>query len=286
MAPRIRAGTSGYSYKSWRGPFYPADLAQDEWLSFYAGQLPTVEINNTFYRMPREHVVAAWRDAVPDDFRFVIKASRRITHQHRLKNAAEATDYLVRRTAVLGERLGAVLFQLPPNLRMDHERLKAFQQHLPADYPAAFEFRHPSWQDPVVDELLQAAGHVRVVSHDNDGGSDPADLPPTANDAPTGKLVYLRLRASEYSSAALKKWHASILLSGARDAYVFFKHEDDGTGPALARSFLDLGSPSMPGRSGRSSKQPVAASKPAGPKKAGPTRGKSRKGSAPGKRTS
>ncbi|MEM9621330.1 MAG: DUF72 domain-containing protein, partial [Pseudomonadota bacterium] len=214
------------------------DLPQDEWLAYYAQQLPTVEINNTFYRMPREHVVQAWHDAVPRHFRFVIKASRRITHQSRLKNAEEATGYLVKRAAVLGEKLGAVLFQLPPNMRMDAERLETFIALLPNDFPAAFEFRHDSWACEEIDDILARHNHTRVVSHDDDSNNR------RKIQLPASDLHYVRLRATSYSPAILKKWHTA-LSTGAnhakkRQAFVFFKHEDDGYGPVLAKQFLDL----------------------------------------------
>ena len=138
MVTKILAGTSGYSYKGWRGHFYPEDLPQDQWLNYYSRQLPTVEINNTFYRMPQSHVMETWRDAVPDDFQFVIKANRRITHQGRLKNVEQTMGYLLERTGILGEKLGAVLFQLPPYMKMDLERLQSFQSLLPDQFPAAF----------------------------------------------------------------------------------------------------------------------------------------------------
>ncbi len=248
MATKIRAGTSGYSYKGWQGNFYPANLAQAQWLSYYAGKLPTVEINNTFYRMPKTHVVEAWRDAVPADFRFVIKASRRITHFSRLRDAGETTEYLVKRAEVLGTKLGAVLFQLPPNLKRDDERLKTFMALLPADFPAAFEFRHESWLEPGVDDILLDHGHARVISHDDASPRRQKLLLPKAD------LLYVRLRATKYTPAALAKWHNAISTGGAKQAYVFFKHEDAGVGPKLAAKFLD---------------QAKTHRKPAGPKAAG-----------------
>lgn len=245
MGTEIYAGTSGYSYKEWRGAFYPEDLPQDEWLSYYARQLPTVEINNTFYRMPKTHVVEGWRDAVPDNFRFVFKASRRITHQKRLKEADEPMEYLVKRAHTFGDKLGAVLFQLPPNMPLNLERLQTFQALIPAEIPAAFEFRNASWDDPAVSEALAQHGHARVVSH---GDDEPL------TDVPAGALVYLRLRASRYTPQALRKWHARVLASGAKQAYVFFKHEDAGAGPALAKKFLGLPSASEPARATRAAK--------------------------------
>lgn len=237
MAINIRAGTSGYSYKEWRGHFYPEDIPQDQWLNYYANQLPTVEINNTFYRMPKTHVVEAWRDAVPDDFRFVIKATRRITHIKRLNDVAEPTEFLLKATNILGEKLGAVLFQFPPNMRENLDRLLTFQDLLPADFPAAFEFRHESWDSGATTEALMARGHARVIAHGDDESSDPEKA-----QVPKSDLVYLRLRASKYTPAALKKWHSKVIKSGSNNAFVFFKHEDAGAGPKMARSFLDVSS--------------------------------------------
>ncbi|MGE0622276.1 MAG: DUF72 domain-containing protein [Pseudomonadales bacterium] len=232
MSTQVLAGTSGYSYKEWRGRFYPPDVHQDQWLTYYASRLPTVEINNTFYRMPRSHVVETWRDSVPASFRFVIKASRRITHQKQLKDAKEPLGYLLASAAILGERLGALLFQLPPYMRANLERLQSFQDLLPEAVPVAFEFRHESWKDPAVGEALGARGHARVVSHE---GGEPDAIEP-------GPLVYLRLRAASYTDAELGDWHERIAAGGAREAFVFFKHEDDAGGPELAERFL-----SMPG---------------------------------------
>jgi uncharacterized protein YecE (DUF72 family) len=237
MTTESRAGTSGYSYKEWRGVFYPPDIHQDQWLSYYASRLPAVEINNTFYRMPRKHVVETWRDSVPESFRFVIKASRRITHQSRLNNAEESTAYLIDRAMVLGERLGAVLFQLPPYMRADVDRLCSFQQLLPDGLPVAFEFRHESWCDPAVDEALQSRGHAKVLTHDS--GSAVVELMPNP-------LVYLRLRAPNYTEAQLRRWRNKVDACGAEQAFVFFKHEDAGGGPRMAAEFLTLGEAAAP----------------------------------------
>jgi len=230
MSTHVLAGTSGYSYKEWRGRFYPPDVHQDEWLTYYASRLPTVEINNTFYRMPRSHVVETWRDSVPASFRFVIKASRRITHQKQLKDAQEPLGYLLSSVRILGDRLGTVLFQLPPYLRADLERLQRFQALLPEDLPVAFEFRHESWNTPEVNDALAGRGHARVVSHE---GGEAGPIEP-------GPLVYLRLRAASYSDTELGDWHERIRAGGAREAYVFFKHEDEAGGPELAERFLTM----------------------------------------------
>ena len=243
MAVHWLAGTSGYSYKEWRGPFYPKDLPADQWLSFYAQQLPAVEINNTFYRMPRTEVVAGWAAAVPDGFRFSIKASRRITHQLKLANAEEPLRYLAERVAVLEHKLGAVLFQLPPAMRKNTERLKATLQAWPRELPAAFEFRHPSWQDNEVQDLLAEHGAALCFAEDDQTGS--AALIRTA------PWTYLRLRRSSYSTAELKPQLKAVAQSGVDAALAFFKHEDAGAGPALARRLLMLSARPEPQRAPR-----------------------------------
>lgn len=259
MATEILAGTSGYSYKGWKGVFYPEDLPQDQWLNYYGQQLPSVEINNTFYRMPREHVVQAWHDAVPQHFQFVIKASRRITHQSRLKDTDEATGYLLKRAAVLGDKLGAVLFQLPPYMRADRQRLHDFAQLLPAGFPAAFEFRHESWQDSAIDDILQQYGHTRVVSHDDNSNNRSKIVLPDSG------FIYVRLRASSYSPNLLKKWHTALTNRGAEKAFVFFKHEDDGEGAKLAQKFLaqPVAAPVSAKPARRAPRRPAASRRPA-----------------------
>ncbi len=226
------AGTSGYSYKEWLGSFYPEGLKADAMLGYYAVRLPTVEINNTFYRMPRTQVLQSWCDAVPKDFRFIIKASRRITHQSRLVDAEESTDYLVRKLEALGDKLGAVLFQLPPFMRKDRERLESFLDIVPKALPSAFEFRHRSWFDDEIFDLLAQHDRAICVSEDED-----FEAPPRIA---TTDWLYLRLRKPTYSDQALEGWLAAARKTDAAKAFVFFKHEDDATGPATAAHFLEL----------------------------------------------
>jgi uncharacterized protein YecE (DUF72 family) len=228
---RVLAGTSGYAYKEWKGSFYPEDLPSDGMLSFYAQQLGTVEINNTFYRMPSEKVLVQWAERVPDGFRFVLKASRRITHMHRLKSADDPLAYLVNNASVMGAKLGAMLFQLPPNMKKDLERLTDFLALLPSGWPAAFEFRHDSWFEDDVYEALRAHGTALCVADTQEG-----ETPLVA----TGRRGYLRLRREDYDDQALRDWSERITAQPWDDAYVFFKHEDAGAGPALARRFLEL----------------------------------------------
>lgn len=229
---RWLAGTSGYSYKAWKGSFYPEDMAADGMLGYYASKLPAVEINNTFYRMPRIEVLDVWRQAVPDDFRFVIKAPRQITHQARLANCEGPVDYLASRLETLGDKLGCVLFQLPPYVRKNLERLDAFLDLWPNAFPAAVEFRHASWFDVETNELLRRHGTCLCVSEDG--------KLPLPDHITTTDWAYLRLRKSGYDNAALQSWAERVAATGAKRGFAFFKHEDAGAGPTLARRFLDL----------------------------------------------
>ena len=276
MTVHVRAGTSGYSYKEWRGSFYPEELGADGWLSFYASQLPAVEINNTFYRMPKTHVVEAWRDAVPDDFRFVLKASRRITHLKRLKEPEEPLGYLVDRARVLGGKLGALLFQLPPNFPRNLERLASFVALLPPDLPAVFEFRHDSWFEAgAAAELADVLGPRGLVV--NDDGSGALDARKAMNAPPSAGPLYFRLRGERYTRTQLQRWLKAIEAHGAGDAFVFFKHEDAGAGPKLARQFLTLAA-ATPARAPRKAAAPKPAARAGRSKagKAGPATGRQR----------
>src|SRR5205809_5008784 len=161
---KLHVGTSGYSYKEWKGNFYPEDLPAKEMLSYYSRRLPAVEINNTFYRLPQATMIENWKEQVPDEFRFSIKATQRITHIKRLNNVAEETKYLLDTSRLLGECLGVVLFQLPPNMKKDSGRLKSFLEFLPSDTRVAFEFRHETWFDDETFDLLRKKDHALVVS--------------------------------------------------------------------------------------------------------------------------
>jgi uncharacterized protein YecE (DUF72 family) len=230
----IYPGTSGFSYKEWKGAFYPEKIKPEEMLAFYGSKLPSVEINNTFYRMPKKAVLEQWAQQVPEDFRFVIKASRRITHFKRLHDTDEEISYLLSQLAALGERLGCVLFQLPPNLKADTERLKTFLASLPGGVSVAFEFRHASWFEDVVLDALRDAG-AALCQADTDDAKKAPELIATAS------WGYLRLRREKYSPAALKKWMKAIQDQDWSHAFVFFKHEDDAAGPKMAERFRKLG---------------------------------------------
>jgi len=228
---QILAGTSGFSYKEWKGRFYPEDLPASGMLAYYAQRLPAVEINNTFYRLPAEPVLEGWASQVPDSFRFVIKASRRITHFKRLKGAEDETDYLLRTVGVLGERLGAVLFQLPPNMKRDLERLDAFLGRLGNPGRAAFEFRHPSWLEEETYDCLRAHGCALCTA---DTDQEDGHIVRTAG------WGYLRLRKTGYPEEALAEWARRVTETGWDRAFVFFKHEDEADGAIAARRFVEL----------------------------------------------
>lgn len=228
----LYVGTSGYSYKGWRGTFYPEDLPAQQMLRFYGERFRTVEINNTFYRMPTAAVVKAWAREVPAEFQFVLKASQRITHFGRLKNVKEAVSRLIRVAGALKHRLGPLLFQLPPNMKKDAARLRAFLALLPRRQRAAFEFRHPSWFDDEIFGLLRARRAALCVAE----AEDDLEVPLVA----TAEWGYVRLRRPNYSAAKLKAWGKRLRQLGWREAFVFFKHEDAGKGPRLAKKFLEL----------------------------------------------
>ena len=228
----LHVGTSGYSYKEWKRCFYPDKLPAKSMLEYYGTQLPAVEINNTFYRLPKTSVLENWREQVPPDFRFSVKASRRITHMKRIKDAAEETTYLLDTVRALGDRLGVVLFQLPPNLKKDMERLEPFVALLRDDIRSVFEFRHESWLDDEVYDCLRAH-QCAICLSDVDDAPDPPLIETTT-------WGYLRLRRPDYDAKSLKTWAKRIADTNWGDTFVFFKHEDEGSGPRMAREFLDV----------------------------------------------
>jgi uncharacterized protein YecE (DUF72 family) len=219
---RTLVGTSGWSYKEWKGSFYPADLPADEMLRYYAGRFPAVEINNSFYRIPKEKVLLEWAEQVPREFRFVLKASRRITHINRLTDADGSLAYMLRTFNVLGERLGPTLFQCPPTLRKDMDRLRDFLALVPRTWRAALEFRHDSWFTDEVYEALRAHD-VALVAVEEDEKTWPM--------VPTASWGYLRLRRTAYPEAALRDWRSRIESQPWREAYVFLKHDEEGGTP-------------------------------------------------------
>lgn len=225
-------GTSGYSYKEWKGTFYPEDLPDKEMLAYYSRQLPAVEINNTFYRMPKTDMLRSWAEQVPANFQFILKASRKITHIKRLKEAEEETEYLFKTTQTLGKQLGVILFQLPPFLRKDASRLNNFLKLLPKKVKSTFEFRHESWFDEEIFGILRAKEYALCFSDTEDN-----KLKELVSTAPWG---YLRLRKQDYGDKELKKWLKNIKNQSWEKVFVFFKHEDEGAGPKMAKHFLEL----------------------------------------------
>lgn len=236
---RVRVGTSGWSYKAWKGSFYPGDLAPDHMLRHYASRLPTVEINNSFYRTPAERVLLGWADQVPDSFRFVLKASRRITHYGRLADADGSLGYFLRVVNVLGEKLGPTLFQCPPTLHKDLPRLSDFLARVPRTWRAALEFRHASWFCDEVYQALRGYDVALVAVEEDEGEAGGAPLVPTAS------WGYLRLRRTAYDPSDLAGWAERIRSQPWEEAYIFLKHDeegatDPGAGPAAALALQEM----------------------------------------------
>jgi len=228
----VRVGTSGYSYPEWKGNFYPEKMAAKDMLRYYAERFPTVEINNTFYRMPKEALLDGWAAEVPASFLFVLKASQRITHIKRLKEVGEELTYLFRVASTLGERLGPLLFQLPPNFKKDAPRLQSFFDAMPARRRVAVEFRHASWFDDETFQILRNHGAALCVA---DTGEEPV-APLVA----TTDWGYLRLRREDFSDADLQAWAKRILGQPWGDAFVFMKHEEEGRGPKLGARLMEI----------------------------------------------
>ncbi len=229
---KLYAGTSGYSYKEWKGFFYPEKMPADQMLSFYATKLPAVEINNTFYRLPKRDVIDLWSSQVPPEFKFVIKASQKITHMRRLKGAEDETSYLMDTVSTLEKKLGVVFFQLPPNFKKDTERLGAFLETLPKNILIAFEFRNATWFDDEVYGMLRAR-NVALCLADTD---EELEVPLVS----TAEWGYMRLRRPGYPPEELARWRGWVESQKWKEAFVFFKHEDAGAGPTMAMEFLAL----------------------------------------------
>ena len=229
----VRVGTSGYNYSAWKGTFYPADLAASKMLPYYAARFGTVEINATFYRMPTPKALAGWDAATPERFVLALKAPQRITHFGRLRGIDEPLRLFCDVARTLGPKLGPLLFQLPPNFKKDTERLAETLSLLPPGLRCAFEFRHQSWLGDDVYDLLRRRNAALCVA---DG--EAMSTPPVA----TADFGYLRLRDEGYTDADLGRWADAIggLGGSWREAFVYFKHEESGTGPAFARRLSDL----------------------------------------------
>ncbi|MCC6809769.1 MAG: DUF72 domain-containing protein [Deltaproteobacteria bacterium] len=222
---RAYVGTSGFSYKPWKGAFYPEKIKDAEMLAFYATRLTSVEINNTFYRMPAPAMLETWAQQVPDAFRFVLKTPKQITHIKRLKEVASPFEAFCNRAVAMKDKLGPLLVQTPPNLKIDVERLSEFLALVPKGIRAAFEFRHTSWFVDEVYELLSARDQALCIAE-----SDALTVP----FVPTATWGYLRLREIEFSEKELEAQAQRVRGAGWQESFVFFKHEDAAKGPAAA----------------------------------------------------
>ena len=229
---KLYVGTSGYSYKEWKGSFYPKDMKTGGMLKYYGERFGAVEINSSFYRLPAVSALESWAGEVPAGFRFAMKAPQAITHFQRLKGSEKSVAEFVSVAAALGPRLGPLLFGLPPNMKKDAARLRDVLALLPDGTRAAVEFRHASWFDDEVFGVLNDAGVALCVAD----ADDELEVPFEA----TAGFGYVRLRRAEYSAAALKKWMGRIQKQKWKEAFVFFKHEDEAKGPRFAERFVGL----------------------------------------------
>ncbi|WP_422923448.1 DUF72 domain-containing protein [Singulisphaera sp. PoT] len=228
----LYVGTSGYSYKEWKGSFYPADLPIKQMLRYYGERFRTVEINNSFYAMPKASVLDGWAGEVPADFHFVLKAPMTITHRKRLNNTHEAVSQFLEVAGALTERRGPLLFQLPPNMKKDTARLRSFLELFPDQLRSVFEFRHESWFDEEIFGLLREHRAALCIAD----AEDELNVPFVS----TTDFGYLRLRRPDYNDADLKEWAKRVQDQGWETAYVYFKHEDEGKGPRLAGRYTEL----------------------------------------------
>ena len=230
---KVLAGTSGYAFKEWKGNFYPPELKDDGMLGYYASKFPAVEINNTFYRLPRENVLRDWAAQVPETFTFALKASQRITHFARLKEESSTlVDFLLKNTATLGNRLGPILFQLPPNMQKDVNRFRGFLGLLPNDRRYVFEFRHDSWFDDEVYAAMRERDIAMCIAEQDD-----FSCPMVC----TSTWGYLRLHKLAYTETELTDWAKRVSGQQWNEAYVFFKHdetENGGSGPPAVATFV------------------------------------------------
>lgn len=225
-------GTSGYNYPEWKGSFYPETLAAAKMLPYYAERFPTVEINYTFYRAPTEKILEGWDRQTPPHFRLTLKAPRRITHDARLRDCGDRVRQFVETAATLGPKLGALLFQLPPNLKKDVALLDSFLDAFPPRVCAAFEFRHESWLTGEVYDRLRARNLALCVA-DSERLSTPVEV--------TADYAYFRLRDEGYTPADIARWGDTIRerTAACRDVFVYFKHEEEGKGPEFARMLIE-----------------------------------------------
>src|ERR1041385_6163207 len=255
MAPgRVFAGTSGYSYPGWKGAFYPEKLPASKFLDYYAGKFSTVEINNTFYRFPTEKLLRGWMDGTPDGFTFAMKANQRITHFGHLQGVEQVAIDFIERARVLGPKLGPVLFQLPPNLRCEEERLAKLLAALPPGGRYAFEFRHESWFDEKVIRRLEDSGAALCISE-----GEGMDTPRLS----TAPFSYLRLRKQDYGDAGLAAWGDWIAkqVAEGRDVFVYLKHDEEGGSPERALRLLQTSRGGPGPRAAAASGRPAASAR-------------------------
>ena len=229
---KIHVGTSGFAHKEWIGKFYPEKIPPKNMLRFYAERLNTVEINNTFYHMPKESVLASWAEQVPHDFVFALKAPQVITHMRQLRNVFEQTEYLFRSLSVLDGKLGPILFQFPKSFHADRPALEAFLPLIPNTASCAFDFRSPTWLESGVPDILREKGCSWCI--------EDTDENPVQEIVSTATWGYMRLRRSDYTDADLSQWAERILLQKWERAFVYFKHEDEAKGAELAMHFQKL----------------------------------------------
>ena len=228
----VWVGTSGYNYPEWKGSFYPETMPAAKMLPYYAERFPTVEINYTFYRAPNEKILSGWSAATPDRFKLTLKAPKRITHDRRLKDCADPVRQFLETAAVLGPKLGALLFQLPPNLKKDLALFDAFLEELPPKVRGAFEFRHASWLDDEIVGRLSSRNLALCIA-DSEKMSTPVRI--------GADYAYFRLRDEGYTADDVRKWADTIArdTTSCRDVFVYFKHEEEGKGPEFARLLMD-----------------------------------------------
>lgn len=229
---QVHVGTSGYAYGEWKGAFYPEKISSKKMLPFYSERLSAVEINNTFYRMPKESVLTSWAQQVPDDFVFAVKAPQIITHIKRLKDVDSEAEYLFNTLSALDGKLGPVLFQFPKSFRVKQPALQEFVELIPPVVDCAFAFRSPTWLDAEVLALLRAKGCGLCI--------EDTDEEPAGEIISTATWGYLRLRRSDYTDADLSRWAQSIQSQGWEKVFVFFKHEGEAKAPAMAMRFREV----------------------------------------------
>ncbi len=229
---KIYAGTSGFAHKEWKGTFYPEKVSPKDMLRLYAGRLGTVEINNTFYHMPRESVLRSWAEQVPEGFVFALKAPQVITHFRQLRNVRDEAEYLFRSLQSLDGKLGPVLFQFPKSFRNDREALEDFLPLIPGDAVCAFDFRSLSWHTSEILDLLRKKGCGWCI--------EDTDENPVEEIVTSASWGYLRLRRTDYTDADLERWLERISSQKWEKAFVYFKHEDEGKGAELAMRFQEM----------------------------------------------